>query len=119
MTELPKAYDFREYEDKIYQEWEEKGYFKPTNDPNLPGHEECMLVDPATQHQLLFIEVPDTKSVKNRLHFDLRPREGTRDEEVHRPGLSASACAESLTGPWRTRPPVRSRRASRPAAAGR
>ena len=39
MTELPKAYDFREYEEKIYQEWEEKGYFKPTNDPNLPGHD--------------------------------------------------------------------------------
>jgi valyl-tRNA synthetase len=39
MTELPKAYDFKEYEEKIYQEWEEKGYFKPTNDPNLPGHD--------------------------------------------------------------------------------
>jgi len=39
MTELPKAYDFREYEEKIYQVWEEKGYFKPTNDPNLPGHD--------------------------------------------------------------------------------
>jgi valyl-tRNA synthetase len=39
MTELPKTYDFREYEEKIYQEWEAKGYFKPTNDPNLPGHD--------------------------------------------------------------------------------
>lgn len=37
MTELPKAYDFREYEEKIYQDWEAKGYFQPTNDPNLPG----------------------------------------------------------------------------------
>lgn len=37
MTELPKAYDFREYEEKIYQEWEVKGYFQPSNDPNLPG----------------------------------------------------------------------------------
>ena len=39
MTELPKAYDFTEYEEKIYQVWEEKGYFKPSNDPNLPGHD--------------------------------------------------------------------------------
>ena len=35
--ELPKAYDFKEHESKIYQSWEEKGYFKPSNDPNLPG----------------------------------------------------------------------------------
>ncbi len=39
MTELPKAYDFNAYEEKIYQDWEAKGYFKPTNDPNLPGHD--------------------------------------------------------------------------------
>ncbi|MGB4594345.1 MAG: valine--tRNA ligase [Anaerolineaceae bacterium] len=37
MTELPKTYDFREYEEKIYTDWETKGYFQPTNDPNLPG----------------------------------------------------------------------------------
>jgi len=53
-------------------------------DPNEPGHEECMIRDPETGHQLLFIEVPDDKSVKNRLHLDLRPRTGTRDEEVER-----------------------------------
>jgi hypothetical protein len=33
---------------------------------------------------VLFIEVPDVKQVKNRLHFDLRPVDGTRDEEVAR-----------------------------------
>ncbi len=38
MTELPKAYDFEEYEQGIYQEWEKRGYFMPTNDPNSPGH---------------------------------------------------------------------------------
>ncbi|WP_375433581.1 VOC family protein [uncultured Friedmanniella sp.] len=32
----------------------------------------------------MFIEVPEAKSVKNRLHLDLRPVEGTRDEEVAR-----------------------------------
>ena len=43
-----------------------------------------MIRDPESGHQLLFIEVPDAKQVKNRIHFDLRPRSGTRDEEVER-----------------------------------
>lgn len=60
------------------------GYVDIEGDPNLPGHEECMIRDPETDHQLLFIEVEDAKSVKNRIHFDLRPREGTRDAEVAR-----------------------------------
>jgi hypothetical protein len=58
------------------------GYLDIDGDPNLPGHTECMICDPATGHQVLFLEVPDTKVVKNRLHFDLRPRERSRDEEV-------------------------------------
>ncbi|MEI5672973.1 MULTISPECIES: VOC family protein [unclassified Nocardioides] len=58
------------------------GYVDIDGDPNEPGHEECMNRDPETGHQLLFIEVPDEKVVKNRLHLDLAPREGTRDEEL-------------------------------------
>lgn len=60
------------------------GYTDLPDDPNEPGHEECMIVDPSSGHRLLFIEVPDAKQVKNRLHLDLRPREGTRDEELER-----------------------------------
>ena len=60
------------------------GYVDIEGDPNLPGHEECMIRDPETGHQLLFIEVPDAKTVKNRIHLDLRPSEGTRDEELAR-----------------------------------
>ncbi len=33
---------------------------------------------------LLFIRVPDTKAVKNRLHLDIQPPTGTRDETVER-----------------------------------
>jgi Glyoxalase-like domain len=67
------------------------GYVDVEGDPNEPGHEECMIVSPDTGHHLLFIEVPDTKTVKNRLHFDLRPHTGTRDEEVVRVvGLGAT-----------------------------
>jgi glyoxalase superfamily protein len=60
------------------------GYVDLEDDPNLPGHEECLIRDPETGHRLLFIEVPDTKSVKNRIHFDLMPRDGTQDEELAR-----------------------------------
>ena len=60
MTELPKAYDFTEYEEKIYQVWEEKGYFKPSNDPNLPGH------DPSIQPFVIVIPPPN---VTGALHL--------------------------------------------------
>ncbi len=59
-------------------------YVDVDGDPNLPGHEECMILDPATRHRLLFVEVPEAKSGKNRLHLDLYPRTGTRDAEVER-----------------------------------
>jgi valyl-tRNA synthetase len=35
--ELPKAYDFKSTEPRIYEMWERGGYFKPWNDPNKPG----------------------------------------------------------------------------------
>lgn len=60
------------------------GYVDVEGDPNEPGHEECAIVDPDTGACLLFLEVPEAKSGKNRLHLDLRPRAGNRDEEVER-----------------------------------
>ncbi|MET9299325.1 VOC family protein [Micromonospora aurantiaca] len=59
-------------------------YREDPDDPNEPGHEECMIYSRDGQHRLLFIEVPDAKQVKNRIHLDLRPAEGTRDEELAR-----------------------------------
>ena len=35
---LPKTYDFKNTEQRIYQMWEEGEYFKPINDPNEPDH---------------------------------------------------------------------------------
>jgi hypothetical protein len=68
---------------ELSQWWKQVlGYVDLDGDPNLPGHEECLIRDPETGHRLLFIEVPDTKTVKNRLHLDLRPRSGTREEEL-------------------------------------
>jgi hypothetical protein len=65
------------------------GYVDVEGDPNEPGHEECMIIDPDTGHHILFIEIPDAveskeRGGKNRLHFDLRPRDRSRDEEVER-----------------------------------
>ena len=51
-------------------------------DPNLPGHEECMIIDPDGEARLLFIDVPDEELPAKRVHFDVRPRERSRDEEV-------------------------------------
>src|SRR3954453_8650034 len=55
-------------------------YTDMPGDPNEPGHEERMIVDPESGYRLLFIQVPDVKSVKNRLHLDLPPALGARGE---------------------------------------
>jgi hypothetical protein len=54
------------------------------DDPNEPGDEECSIVTEDRRTEVLFIEVPEGKQVKNRLHFDLRPIDRTRDEEIER-----------------------------------
>ncbi len=58
------------------------GYVDLPDDPNQPGDEECAIRSPDSGHELLFIQVPEAKQVKNRLHLDLRPRERSRDDEV-------------------------------------
>lgn len=51
-------------------------------DDDFPGDPEAQVVAGATA--LLFIRVDDTKTVKNRVHLDLRPEDRTRDEEYER-----------------------------------
>ena len=36
-NQLPKAYDFRGTEERVYGWWEKSGYFQPSNDPHKPG----------------------------------------------------------------------------------
>jgi hypothetical protein len=70
---------------ELSQWWKQLlGYVDVEGDPNEPGHEECMILDPETGHHILFIEVPDQELPAKRIHFDLRPRAGSRDEEVER-----------------------------------
>jgi hypothetical protein len=59
-------------------------YVDLPDDPNEPGHDECWIQRPDGGHPVLFIEVPEPKERKNRIHFDLCPSATTRDEELQR-----------------------------------
>ena len=74
------------------------GYVDLDDDPNLPGHEECLIRDPESGHRLLFIEVPEEKSVKNRIHLDLRPRSGSRDAELETLLAHGATVVDDLRG---------------------
>ncbi len=57
--ELPKTYDFKDTEKRIYAMWEKGGYFQPHNDPNKPGF------DPAIKTFVITIPPPN---VTGELH---------------------------------------------------
>lgn len=59
-------------------------YADVPGDPNEPGHEECMIVDPRTGHRLLFIEVEELQEPVGRVHLDIATVDRSRDEEVDR-----------------------------------
>ena len=72
------------------------GHRDDPEDPNEPGDPAWVLV-PAdgVGPRLLFLGVPEGKSVKNRVHLDLQPAT-TRDEEVERLlALGATEVADS------------------------
>lgn len=58
--ELPKAYDFKSTESRIYAMWEAGGYFKPHNDPNKPDF------DPTVKPFVISIPPPN---VTGELHL--------------------------------------------------
>ncbi|MFG2501826.1 VOC family protein [Streptomyces sp. NPDC048441] len=51
-------------------------------DDDFPGDPEAMVS--AEGITLLFVTVPEGKTIKNRVHVDLQPQDRTRDEEVER-----------------------------------
>lgn len=71
------AYELSEWWKKLLE------YTDIPGDPNEPGHSHCMIVDPDSGHQILFLEVPDPQPTK-QIHLDLRPRIGERDAEIER-----------------------------------
>jgi hypothetical protein len=60
------------------------GFAENPDDPNKPEHEECLIQSPDGTRRILFIDVPEAKQVKNRVHFDLEPTDATRDQELQR-----------------------------------
>ncbi|HEX2990029.1 MAG TPA: valine--tRNA ligase [Anaerolineales bacterium] len=58
--ELPKAYDFKSTEPRIYEMWEAGGYFQPHNDPNKPDF------DPDVEPFVIAIPPPN---VTGELHI--------------------------------------------------
>jgi valyl-tRNA synthetase len=62
MTEyqLPKAYDYKSTEGRIYEMWEQGGYFKPSNDPSQPDF------DPTKKPFVISIPPPN---VTGELHL--------------------------------------------------
>ena len=58
--ELPKVYDFKSTEPRIYEMWEAGGYFKPWNDPNEPNF------DPNVEPFVIAIPPPN---VTGELHI--------------------------------------------------
>ena len=70
------------------------GLSEDPDNSNEPDDPEGLLVS-ATGLALLFIPVPEPKSVKNRLHLDLVPVGASRDQEVQRLlALGASMVAD-------------------------
>lgn len=64
--------------------WSEvTGWQEDPDDPNYPDDPEGRIVSPHGI-SLLFIPVPEGKTVKNRMHLDLVPTGRSRDEEVAR-----------------------------------
>src|SRR5574339_141353 len=57
--ELPRAYDFKSTEPRIYEMWEKGGYFQPHNDPNKPDF------DPTVEPFVIAIPPPN---VTGELH---------------------------------------------------
>ena len=56
---------------------------RPLHDDDHPG-DPMALIEMENGPGVLFIGVPEAKSIKNRLHLDIMPTDRTRDEEVER-----------------------------------
>ncbi len=60
------------------------GFEEDPDNGNAPEDPEAYLVAPDRSIALLFIRVPEAKTVKNRVHLDLVPTDRARDAEVDR-----------------------------------
>ncbi|MEU0480312.1 VOC family protein [Streptosporangium sp. NPDC006013] len=70
----------------------------PVDPVDEPGDDEVALAMPAGQPILLFVRVPEKKSLKNRLHLDLEP-DRSRDQEVERLSALGATIVEDRRKP--------------------
>ena len=70
--ELEKAYDPKSFEDRIYSEWEGKGYFKPASDVSSPVHSQyeckCAACNGKTNLYSVVIPPPNVTGVLHMGH---------------------------------------------------
>ncbi len=75
--------------------------FVVPEEPQSPGDEECGLRGPVGQW-MLWLKVPEGKTVKNRMHPCLRPTDRDRDAEIERVlRLGATLVGDHRQGPDR------------------
>jgi predicted enzyme related to lactoylglutathione lyase len=57
----------------------------PVTEEAQPGYEESAVGRPGeSSPRLYFVKVPESKTIKNRLHLDVMPADRTQDEEITR-----------------------------------
>lgn len=66
--ELEKAYNPKAFEDRIYNEWESKGYFKPISDEKNPIHCQCEQCNKKTNTYSVVIPPPNVTGVLHMGH---------------------------------------------------
>ena len=66
--ELEKAYDPKSFEERIYKDWESKGYFKPASDEDSPVHCQCKECNGKTNTYAVVIPPPNVTGVLHMGH---------------------------------------------------
>jgi predicted enzyme related to lactoylglutathione lyase len=72
------------------------GWVENPDDPNLTEHPECMIFARDGSARMLFIQVPDAKALKNRVHLDIQAIDGSREEEMERVTRLGASLADDL-----------------------
>ncbi len=67
-VELEKAYEPKSFEERIYQQWESKGYFKPISDKENPIHCQCEQCNTKTNTYSVVIPPPNVTGVLHMGH---------------------------------------------------
>lgn len=75
------------------------GWSEDPDDPNLPEQDAAYIESPDGSQNLLFLRVPEGKTVKNRVHIDISSTDTTRDAEVERLVALGASVFDDLRNP--------------------